>query len=86
MPDITIVKFDDGGWGDWEGMYVDGKLVCHGEYISRDEFIAHCGVDLNVKIKTVVDFPDGEDIPDALIEVEIGAGGGYSKSSPETSP
>lgn len=67
---ITIVKFDDGGWEHWEGMYLDGRLVYDGCYISLEAFIKHCGVDLNVTTKTIMDSPDNNNIPDTLEEAE----------------
>lgn len=64
--EITIVSGDD-----WQGLYVDGKLVDEGHSIQLDTFARIMGIDLNEK-EADFDWLEKEGrMPDNLSEVKF---------------
>jgi len=64
-PKIALVDGDD-----WQGLYVDGKLLQQGHVISSDDILKATGIDYDYIFADIDWLGERGDLPDNLNEVK----------------
>jgi hypothetical protein len=65
LPSITFVDGDD-----WEGLYLDGKLVDEGHHVRLGDIFRHLGIAFNVIYPDMEWLGERGNLPQNLDEVE----------------